>query len=83
MEREIIKIDEDKCDGCGLCIPGCPEGALQIIDDKVRLVSEVEVGVGNAGNQFDGDGKLTDERLAGALASQMQALRAVALADGA
>jgi ferredoxin len=29
--RKIIKIDEEKCDGCGLCIPGCPEGALQII----------------------------------------------------
>ena len=41
MIREIIKIDEEKCDGCGICIPGCPEGALQIIDNKVRLVSEL------------------------------------------
>lgn len=39
--REIIKIDEDKCDGCGACVPGCKEGALQIIDGKARLVSEV------------------------------------------
>ncbi len=39
--REIIVVDEDKCDGCGLCIPNCPEGALQIIDDKVRLVSDL------------------------------------------
>jgi NAD-dependent dihydropyrimidine dehydrogenase PreA subunit len=38
--RKIIKIDEEKCDGCGLCIPGCPEGALQIIDGKARLVKE-------------------------------------------
>ncbi|MCF8344944.1 MAG: 4Fe-4S binding protein, partial [Bacteroidales bacterium] len=33
MVREIIRIDEDKCSGCGVCIPACPEGALQIIDD--------------------------------------------------
>ncbi|MDD2596985.1 MAG: 4Fe-4S binding protein, partial [Candidatus Cloacimonetes bacterium] len=31
MKRQIIKIDEAKCTGCGLCIPGCPEGALQVI----------------------------------------------------
>jgi len=41
MKREIIKIDEDKCNGCGLCIPGCPEGALQIIDGKARLISDL------------------------------------------
>jgi len=41
MKRKIIKIDEDKCTGCGLCIPNCPEGALQIIDGKVRLISDL------------------------------------------
>jgi ferredoxin len=41
MKRNIIKIDEDKCNGCGLCIPNCPEGALQIIDGKARLVSDL------------------------------------------
>ena len=41
MKRKIIKIDDDKCDGCGLCIPNCPEGALQIIDSKARLVSDL------------------------------------------
>ncbi|MDD5571384.1 MAG: 4Fe-4S binding protein, partial [Bacteroidales bacterium] len=41
MKRTIIKIDEDKCTGCGLCVEGCHEGALQIIDDKARLVSEL------------------------------------------
>jgi NAD-dependent dihydropyrimidine dehydrogenase PreA subunit len=41
MKREIIKIDEDKCTGCGLCVPGCPEGALQIIDGKARLISDL------------------------------------------
>lgn len=41
MIRDIIKIDEDLCNGCGLCIPNCHEGALQIIDGKARLVSEL------------------------------------------
>jgi NAD-dependent dihydropyrimidine dehydrogenase PreA subunit len=41
MQREIIKIDEDRCTGCGLCVPGCPEGALQIIDGKARLISDL------------------------------------------
>ncbi len=40
-EREIIKIDEDKCTGCALCIPNCPEGALQVIDGKARLISDL------------------------------------------
>jgi NAD-dependent dihydropyrimidine dehydrogenase PreA subunit len=38
--RKIVMIDEEKCTGCGLCIPNCAEGALQIIDGKARLVSE-------------------------------------------
>lgn len=41
MKRKIINIDESKCDGCGLCIPNCHEGALQIIDGKARLVSDL------------------------------------------
>jgi len=41
MLRKIIKIDEEKCTGCGDCIPNCPEGALQIIDGKARLVSDL------------------------------------------
>ncbi|NLI79524.1 MAG: 4Fe-4S binding protein [Candidatus Riflebacteria bacterium] len=41
MKRQIIEIDETKCNGCGRCVPGCKEGALQIIDGKARLVSEV------------------------------------------
>lgn len=41
MKRKIIKIDEEKCNGCGNCIPNCPEGALQIIDGKARLISDL------------------------------------------
>ena len=41
MVRDILKIDEELCTGCGLCIPNCHEGALQVIDGKVRLVSEL------------------------------------------
>ena len=41
MKRQIISIDETKCTGCGDCIPGCPEGALQVIDGKARLVSDL------------------------------------------
>lgn len=40
-KRKIIKIDEGKCNGCGLCIPNCKEGALQIVNGKAKLVSEV------------------------------------------
>jgi len=41
MKRKIITIDEKKCTGCGQCIPDCPEGALQLIDGKARLVSDL------------------------------------------
>jgi NAD-dependent dihydropyrimidine dehydrogenase PreA subunit len=41
MKRKIISIDETKCTGCGQCIPDCPEGALQLIDNKARLVSDL------------------------------------------
>lgn len=38
--RKIIKIDEELCDGCGLCVPDCAEGSLQIIDGKAKLVAD-------------------------------------------
>lgn len=41
MMREMVKIDEALCDGCGLCVPGCHEGALQVIDGKARLISDL------------------------------------------
>jgi len=40
MLRKIVRIDEEKCDGCGQCVPACAEGAIRIIDGKARLVSE-------------------------------------------
>ncbi|MFY9139943.1 MAG: 4Fe-4S binding protein [Thermacetogeniaceae bacterium] len=40
MIRKIVQIDEEKCNGCGLCVEACHEGALQLIDGKAKLVSE-------------------------------------------
>ena len=40
VRRKIIRIDEEKCNGCGDCITGCPEGAIQLIDGKAKLVKE-------------------------------------------
>ncbi len=40
MIRKMVKIDEDKCNGCGDCVPSCAEGAIQIIDGKAKLLSD-------------------------------------------
>ncbi len=39
-KRQIIRIDQEKCDGCGLCVPSCAEGAIQIVDGKARLLAD-------------------------------------------
>lgn len=39
--RKIVQIDESKCNGCGLCIPNCAEGALEVIDGKAKLVKDI------------------------------------------
>lgn len=39
--RKIIEIDEAKCNGCGLCVPNCAEGAIQIIDGKAKLIDDI------------------------------------------
>lgn len=38
--RKIVHIDEERCNGCGLCVPGCAEGAIQIIDGKAKLLAD-------------------------------------------
>ena len=38
--RKVVRIDEEKCTGCGVCIPACAEGALRIVDGKAKLVSD-------------------------------------------
>lgn len=40
LVRKIVHIDEEKCDGCGQCVPSCAEGAIRIVDGKARLVSD-------------------------------------------
>jgi len=39
-KRQIIRIDRDKCDGCGMCVPSCAEGAIQIVDGKAQLLAD-------------------------------------------
>ncbi len=40
MNRKVVHIDEELCNGCGLCVPNCAEGAIQVIDGKARLVAD-------------------------------------------
>jgi NAD-dependent dihydropyrimidine dehydrogenase PreA subunit len=40
MKRKIVEIDQERCDGCGLCVPSCAEGAIQIIDGKAVLAAD-------------------------------------------
>ena len=41
MKRQVIQIDEELCNGCGDCVRGCHEGALQLIDGKAVLISDL------------------------------------------
>jgi Pyruvate/2-oxoacid:ferredoxin oxidoreductase delta subunit len=40
VKRKIIQIDEERCDGCGQCVPSCAEGTLAIVDGKAKVVSD-------------------------------------------
>lgn len=63
VKREIIDIDEEKCTGCGDCIPSCPEGALQLINGKARLVNETFCdGLGACINDCPEDAIIIEER---------------------
>ncbi len=41
MKRTIIRIDDTLCNGCGICVTGCHEGALRMIDGKAVMVSDL------------------------------------------
>lgn len=41
MRRKIVRIDEERCDGCGQCVPSCAEGAIALVDGKARLAGDV------------------------------------------
>ncbi|MBD3174617.1 MAG: 4Fe-4S ferredoxin [Armatimonadia bacterium] len=61
--RKIVRIDEDKCDGCGLCVPSCAEGAIQIIDGKAKVIHEALCdGIGNCLGECPQDAISIEER---------------------
>ena len=63
--RKIVKIDEEKCNGCGNCILACAEGALQIIDGKARLISEKYCdGLGACLGECPQDAIIIEDRIA-------------------
>jgi NAD-dependent dihydropyrimidine dehydrogenase PreA subunit len=63
LEREIVCIDEEKCDGCGECVPSCAEGAIRIIDGKARLIAD---------NLCDGLGACLGDCPQGAITMEMR-----------
>lgn len=61
--RKIVRIDEDKCDGCGLCVPSCAEGAIVIVDGKARLAADnLCDGLGNCLGKCPKDAITVEER---------------------
>ncbi len=65
LVRKIVLIDEDKCDGCGLCVPDCAEGAIQVIDGKAKLLAEnLCDGLGNCLGVCPKDAIMIEDRAA-------------------
>ena len=63
MIRKIVHIDEEKCNGCGLCVPACHEGAIQIIDGKARLLDDKLCdGLGDCLGECPEDAIIIEER---------------------
>ena len=61
--RKIVSIDEDKCNGCGQCVPACHEGALQVVDGVARLVKEIYCdGLGDCLGTCPQDAIIIEER---------------------
>jgi len=63
--RKIVHIDEEKCNGCGVCAPSCAEGALQIVDGKAKLIGEIYCdGLGACLGHCPQDAITVEERIA-------------------